>query len=129
MFSGLGDVSNLFAAAAAAANLTSAPAPTTTSSSIPTSELSAAALDQLGLSGADTSTATVETAAAGIAAVHNELEAIPISDKAAYAYAQQTKPELVGDEEIFKFLLAENFNAKVRVWGYHRLLFTPHLRF
>lgn len=128
MFSGLGDVSNLFAAAAAAANLTSAPAPTTTSS-IPTSELSAAALDQLGLSGADASTATVETAAAGIAAVHNELEAIPINDKAAYAYARQTKPELVGDEEIFKFLLAENFNAKVRVWGHHRLLFTPHLRF
>lgn len=118
MFSGLGDVSNLFAAAAAA-NLHSlsvsasaaAPAPT---SSIPTSELSAAAADQLGLSGADASNATVESATAGIAAVHEELEAIPISDKAAYAYAQQTKPELVGDEEVFKFLLAENFDAPVR---------------
>ncbi|KAL3788443.1 hypothetical protein ACHAWO_007398 [Cyclotella atomus] len=127
MFSGLGDVSNLFAAAAAA-NLHSlsvsasaaAPAPT---SSIPTSELSAAAADQLGLSGADASNATVESATAGIAAVHEELEAIPISDKAAYAYAQQTKPELVGDEEVFKFLLAENFDAPnaarrlIRYWN------------
>lgn len=124
MFSGpFGDVSNLFAAAAA--NLPSgtlmnqAPAAPASSS---TTELSAAAADQLGLSVADPSYSTVEAASAGIAELHKALDEIPISDKAAYVYAQQTKPELVKDEELFKFLMAEDFNVQVRRFSFYDML-------
>lgn len=124
MFSGpFGDVSNLFAAAAA--NLPSgtlmnqaSAAPASSS----TTELSAAAADQLGLSVADPSYATVEAASAGIAELHKALDEIPISDKAAYVYAQQTKPELVKDEELFKFLMAEDFNVQVRREDFHSMI-------
>lgn len=125
MFSGpFGDVSNLFAAAAA--NLPSgtlmnqaSAAPASSS----TTELSAAAADQLGLSVADPSYATVEAASAGIAELHKALDEIPISDKAAYVYAQQTKPELVKDEELFKFLMAEDFNVQVRREDFHSMIY------
>ena len=48
-----------------------------------------------------------------MAQLYKELEAIPISEKAAYIYALQTNPELLGEAELYKFLVSENLNAKV----------------
>jgi precorrin-2 methylase len=106
-------VSSLFAAAAAV-NL-----PIQANTAVPTSarhtaiEMNSAEADQLGLSASYTAITTVEAASAAIAALHEQLDEIPISEKVAYMCAKQTKPELVDDEEMIKFLLAENFKAPV----------------
>lgn len=126
MFSSpFGDISNLFAAAAAAANLPSAslPAPqvahlaaATAQPSLPqTTDLAAATADLLGQSNssADMTIVTPEATSAGLTALFNELDDIPLSEKAALVYVQQTKPELVGDDEALRFLLVENFKARV----------------
>jgi hypothetical protein len=121
MFSApFGDISSLFAAAANLPNnapALSAQAPSAPPAAQPqpqTTDLTAATVDLLGQSSiSDMASTTVEAASAGMAALYSELDDIPLSEKAALLYAQQTKPELVNDEEVFKFLLGENFKAPV----------------
>ncbi|KAL3784797.1 hypothetical protein HJC23_013837 [Cyclotella cryptica] len=96
-----------------------------------TTDLAAATADLLGQpnSSADMTNATPEAKSAGLAALYNELDDIPLSEKAALVYVQQTKPELVGDDEVFRFLLVENFKAReaarrlVRYWNERYRLF------
>lgn len=107
MFSGpFGDVPNLLAAAAT--NLPNAIAMTAEAS-----PPAMAQMDTTELSETAASAPTIDGAAIGMAELYKELEEIPISEKAAYAYARQTKPEFVSEEELFKFLLSENLKAKV----------------
>lgn len=111
MFSGsFGNVSNLFAAAAAAANVPSGTLPQAPAS---TTELNAAVADQLGHSAANADVPTAEAASACITDVRKALDDIPIGYKAAYTYTQQAHPDLIDDEHVFKFLYAEDFNAPV----------------
>lgn len=113
-----GNVSNLFAAAAAVSVPSAVPAATLHAQSAATAsdrstELNSIAADQVGTSSVDPSNLTIATVSAGIAAVYNVLEEIPLNDKAAYVYARQSSPELVGEEEVLKFLLSTNFKVLV----------------
>jgi hypothetical protein len=101
-----GDVSNLLAAAAT--NLPNAIAMTAEASPPVMAQIDTTELSETGASAP-----TIDAAAIGMAELYKELEEIPISEKAAYAYARQTKPEFVSEEELFKFLLSENLKAKV----------------
>lgn len=107
-----GNISNIFAAAAAAAANPPNAASNQAAGTAASTERSAPASDHLGVATAPTSS-SMDSASISIAPLYKELEEIPISEKAAYIYALQTNPELLGESDLAKFVLAENLNFKV----------------